>query len=55
MEELLGAVSTVGFPIAVSCYLLYQNAKKDKEQVQAVKEQTIVLAELKSLIETLVK
>lgn len=29
MNELITAVSTVGFPIACCCFLLWQNSKQD--------------------------
>ena len=34
MEAILSAISTVGFPIAVSCYLLYTQSK----YLQSIKE-----------------
>lgn len=59
MEDILGAVSTVGFPIAVACYTLYMNYKlqttENERQIKATEEHTRVLSELKTLIETLVK
>ena len=30
MTDLIQAVSSVGFPIACCCFLLYQNAKRDE-------------------------
>lgn len=30
MNELIQAVSTVGFPIACCCFLLWQNSKQDQ-------------------------
>ena len=55
MEDLLKAVSTVGFPIAVSIYLLWDGSKSRLAQVKAQEETTQVLSELKILIQTLVK
>lgn len=59
MEDILSAVSQVGFPIAIACYALYMNYKiqttANERQVNATEEHTRVLAELKLLIETLVK
>lgn len=59
MEDLLNAVSTVGFPIAVACYTLYMNYKiqkeKSEDQLEATLKHTEVLTELKVLIESLVK
>jgi len=59
MEEILGAVSTVGFPIAVACYVLYMQYKTRKDDnerlAKAMEEHTRVLTRLETLIETLVK
>jgi hypothetical protein len=59
MEEIMSAVSTVGFPIAVACYTLYMNYKlqttDNKKAIKATEEHTKVLSELKILIETLVR
>ena len=44
MTELIQAVSTVGFPIACCCFLLWQNSKQDqynREQQEKLRE-TIV-------------
>lgn len=44
MNELIQAVSTVGFPIACCCFLLWQNSKQDqynREQQEKLRE-TIV-------------
>lgn len=41
MQELIQAVSTVGFPIACCCFLLWQNSKQDqynREQQQKLRE-----------------
>ena len=41
MNELIQAVSTVGFPIACCCFLLWQNSKQDnynREQQEKLRE-----------------
>lgn len=59
MEDILQAISQVGFPIAIACYTLYMNYKNqataNDKQLKALEEHTKVLTELKLLIETLVK
>ena len=52
--DIVQVISQVGFPIAVTCYLLYNNTTKNREQIEATNKQTEVLAELRTLIETLV-
>lgn len=41
MTEIIQAVSTVGFPIACCCFLLWQNSKQDnynREQQEKLRE-----------------
>lgn len=41
MNEIIQAVSTVGFPIACCCFLLWQNSKQDqynREQQQKLRD-----------------
>lgn len=41
MNDLIQAVSTVGFPIACCCFLLWQNSKQDnynREQQEKLRE-----------------
>lgn len=41
MNDIIQAVSTVGFPIACCCFLLWQNSKQDqynREQQQKLRE-----------------
>lgn len=41
MNEVIQAVSTVGFPIACCCFLLWQNSKQDeyhREQQEKLRE-----------------
>jgi hypothetical protein len=41
MNEIIQAVSTVGFPIACCCFLLWQNSKQDayhREQQEKLRE-----------------
>ena len=58
INELLNAVSTVGFPIFATCgigWLLYREQQAHKEETNSLKEainsNTIVMAELKQLLE----
>lgn len=57
MEELtlVDAVSTVGFPIAVSCFLLWDRVKNNAKQIAVQEKQNLLLSELRILIKTLVK
>lgn len=38
MTEIIQAVSTVGFPIACCCFLLWQNSKQDQYHRQQQEE-----------------
>lgn len=41
MTEIIQAVSTVGFPIACCCFLLWQNSRQDeyhREQMEKLRE-----------------
>ena len=38
MNEIIQAVSTVGFPIACCCFLLWQNSKQDEYHRQQMEE-----------------
>ncbi len=41
MNEIVSAISTVGFPIAACCFLLWQNSKQDqynREQQEKLRE-----------------
>lgn len=38
MNEVIQAVSTVGFPIACCCFLLWQNSKQDEYHRQQMEE-----------------
>ena len=41
MNEIVQAISTVGFPIAACCFLLWQNSKQDqynREQMEKLRE-----------------
>ena len=53
----INAISSLGFPIAICCYLLYRQAKSDDriaawmdEMKKAVENNTIVINELTQLI-----
>ena len=55
LEEVIKIISTVGFPITVTGFLLWRDMKRDDKQVKATEQQNILLNELKTLIETLTK
>lgn len=57
MEELVGAISQVGFPIAISIYLLVRFEQKMEklaqvilDQIGIIKEQKDKIAELREII-----
>lgn len=43
-EEILNAISTVGFPIAVTCFVLFMHFKKDDENREQQTENMKVIA-----------
>lgn len=49
--EILAAISTVGFPIAVTIWLLVKGSRDHKEVKQAVQNNTAALNRLSALIE----
>lgn len=52
MSELpIDLIGSIGFPIFVSVWLLYERTKTTKEFTQAISENTKVLGQLKQLIE----
>lgn len=62
INELLNAVSTVGFPIFATCgmgYLLYKEQQAHKEETNSLKEaierNTLVITEFKQLLEDIRK
>ena len=62
MDEIVTAISTVGFPIVCTLILLYLLVKENeqhKEEMSALKEtihnNTVVLAELKQLLNDVLK
>lgn len=57
MNSIINAISSLGFPIAICCYLLYRQAKSDDriaawmdEMKKAVENNTAVINELTKLI-----
>jgi hypothetical protein len=50
MIENIDLISTVGFPIAVTCYLLYERNAATKELRKTVADLTIVVSELTVLM-----
>lgn len=55
MEGMVEVIGSYGFPIAVTCYLLWERTQVTKATTKAQEEQTAVLTKLSTLIETLVK
>lgn len=52
MNEVIQAVSTVGFPIACCCFLLWQNSKQDEyHRVQQEKLRETIDGNTKSIEE----
>lgn len=45
MIEYIDIVTSVGFPIAVTCYLLYERNAATKELTKAITELTILIKE----------
>ena len=45
-EEIITAISQVGFPIAVTCYVLYIHFKKDSEYSEVIANNTEALNRL---------
>ena len=45
-EEILNAISTVGFPCAVTIYVLHTHFKKDSENTQVIANNTEALNRL---------
>ena len=62
MTEIVQAVSTVGFPIACCCFLLWQNSKQDqyhREQMEklrgTIEENTRMIEKLAEMIKGMIK
>ena len=60
MNEIIQAVSTVGFPIACCCFLLWQNSKQDtyhREQMEklreTINENTRIIDKLSKIVQRL--
>ena len=51
MEELMGVIGTVGFPIAVSTYLLVTISKTQTEQSKILTELSILIKGLYEKVE----
>lgn len=50
MQEISQLIGTLGFPIAVCCWLLYERRTTQKELTKAVENFTETLIEIKTLI-----
>jgi len=55
MDIPIELIGSLGFPIFISVWLMYQNSKKDKDIAQALDRNTEVLTELKTVIEKVIK
>lgn len=60
MNEIIQAVSTVGFPIACCCFLLWQNSKQDqyhREEMEklreTINENTRIIDKLSKIVQRL--
>lgn len=53
MDEILKAVSTVGFPIVMCIYIIIKLEKVVSENTKATNENNILVRELKILVEKL--
>lgn len=60
MTEIIQAVSTVGFPIACCCFLLWQNSKQDtyhREEMEklreTINENTRIIDKLSKIVQRL--
>ncbi len=42
-QELVGIIGTVGFPIAICAYLLYERKTTTKDLISAIRDLTIVI------------
>lgn len=45
-EEISTLITNVGFPIAVSCYLLYRDSKTIATLAEAINENTVAVTKL---------
>lgn len=46
VQQLIDLINNVGFPIAVTCYLLYRDTSVIKELTKSINENTVVLSNL---------
>ncbi|MBT9175646.1 MAG: hypothetical protein DDT22_01330 [candidate division WS2 bacterium] len=53
MQEIMQAVSTVGFPIAITVYIIVRLEGVVKENTKATQENNTLIRELKILVERL--
>lgn len=51
IQSLTNLVSSVGFPIAMTCYLLYNASKNQEKMSEAINNNTLALTELKMKLE----
>jgi len=43
MEDLVSIIGTVGFPIAVTLFLLFERSKTTKELTKAIQDLTLII------------
>lgn len=55
MEELTNLIGTLGFPIAVSAYLLYERSKNTQSMKELIINNNMILRDLKELIKEKLK
>ena len=54
-EFALMAISTVGFPIAVTCYLLYERSHRIQDMHESMNEHNIALTKAVTELTTLIR
>lgn len=53
MEDIVGLIGTLGFPIAVSVYLLFERRSVTKDLISAVRELTLTIHDLSIITKTM--
>lgn len=54
IDIILDVIKSVGFPIAVACYMIYVNKTQTERHAEETKEMTSAINELKIVIQKLV-
>jgi len=42
-QEIIGLIGTLGFPIAVTCFLLMERSKTTKELIKAIQDLSLII------------